>query len=132
MGRLKQTRIVRYGRKLKGLRALHSAVGLFRGFPKLPREGQALRDMTVADWAAENGNPEILEALLRSVYKDCWARRYNMMIVGGSIDDPALRAADRFPGPSVLSNIVMFSKDPALLEKGRIDTSRPYVDLAML
>jgi hypothetical protein len=132
MGCLKQTRIVRYGRKLKGLRALHSAVGLFRGFPKLPREGQALRDMTVADWAAENGNPEILEALLRSVYKDCWARRYNMMIVGGSIDDPALRAADRFPGPSVLSNIVMFSKDPALLEKGRIDTSRPYVDLAML
>lgn len=132
MGRLKQTRIVRYGWKLKGLRAVHSAVGLLGGFPRLPREGEVLRDVTVTDWAVENGDPEILEALLRNISNEYRARRYSVMTVGGPIDDPALGAADRFPGPSVLSTIVMFSRDPGLLEKGRVDTSRPYVDLAML
>jgi hypothetical protein len=132
MGRLKQTRVVRYGWKLKGLRAVHTAAGLFGGFPRLPREGEVLKDVTVTDWAVERGNPKIMEALLRNVYNDCRAKRYNVMSVGGSIDDPALRAADRFPGPSILSTIVMFSRDPGLLEEGRIDTSRPYVDLAML
>jgi hypothetical protein len=132
MGRLKQTKIVRYGLKLEGLKAVHSAAAAMFGFPRLPREGQALKDVTVTDWAVEGRDPDILEALLRNVYNEYRARRYNMMIVGGSIDDPALRAADRFPGPSVLSNILMFSWDPRLLEDGRVDTSRPYVDLAML
>ncbi len=132
MGRLKQTRVVRYGFKLKGLRAVHSAAACLAGFPRSPRQGEALRDVTVTDWAVEKRDPEILEALLRNVYNEYRVRRYNVMIVGGSIDDPALRAADRFPGPSVLSNILMFSRDPGLLEDGRVDTSRPYVDLAML
>jgi len=132
MGRLKQVRVVRYGWKLKRLRAAHAAASLVGGFPRWPREGEVLRDLTVTDWAVENGDPEILEALLRSVYNDCRAGRYHVMIVGGLSEDPALGAADRFPGPSILSTIVMFSKDARLLEDGRIDTSRPCVDLAML
>jgi len=132
MGRLKQTRVVRYGLKLEGLKAVHSAAAAMFGFPSLPRKGEALKDVTVTDWAVEERNPDILDALLRNVYNEFRAKRYNVMIFGSSLGDPALRAADRFPGPTVLSNIVAFSRDASLLAEGRLDTSLPYVDLAML
>lgn len=132
MGRLKQTRVVRCGWKLKMLRAVHRAGAAVLGFPPLPREGEPLRDVTVSDWAVEGRDPVILEALLGNVYNEFRAKRYNVMIVGGTAGDPALRAADRFLGPAVLSTIVMFSKDPALLEERRVDASFPYVDVALL
>jgi hypothetical protein len=132
MAGLKQTRIVRYGGKLRALRAVHAACAPLLGFPRLPREGEPLREVTITDWAVEGRDPAILEALLASVYNECRARRYTVMIVGGTAGDPALLAADGFIGPSVRSSIVMFSKDPALLVEGRVDASLPYVDLAML
>lgn len=131
-GRLKQNRIVRYGWRLGGLKALHSAAAALWRFPRMPGEGEALKDVTITDWAVEGRNPEILEALLRNIHNESRARRYNVMIVGSCRHDPALRATRKFPGPSILSNIVLFSRDASLLEEGRIDTSLPYVDLAML
>jgi hypothetical protein len=43
-----------------------------------------------------------------------------------------LRATKRFLGQTTVSEIVLFSTDPSLLEDGRVDTSLPYIDLAML
>ena len=132
MAGLKQTRLVRYGWGLNALRALHAAGAPLLGFPRLPREGESLKDVTVTDWAVEGRDPDILEALLARVYNESRSKGINVMTVGGMAGDPALGAADRFFGPSVLSSMVMFSKDPTRLAEGKVDASFPYMDLALL
>lgn len=131
-GGLKQTRILRLGRKLRWLKAAHSAAAGLLNFTPMPRNGLATRDVTIAECAAKDRDPEILRALLTAVHNEHAQRRYNVMIVGGCLQDPLLLAAGRFPGPSTTSSIVLFSWDPSLLEEGRIDTSMPYIDPVML
>jgi hypothetical protein len=131
-GGLKQNRIVRYGRKLKWLRAAHAAAASLLDFPPLPKEGGTTKEATVTDCAVRGRDPEIMEALLTRVHNDCAQKKYNLLIVGSCGQDPLLRATKRFLGQTTVSAIVLFSTDPSLLAEGRIDTSRPYVDLAML
>jgi len=131
-GRLKQNRIVRYGLKLRWLKAFHSAAAGLFGFPHMPKEGETVRDVTISDYAVEGRNPEILEALLLRIYNEYQVKRYNLMIIGSCSHDPLLRATRKFPGNSILSSVVLFSKDASFLAEGKIDTSLPYVDLVML
>lgn len=131
-GGLKQTRILRLGRKLKWLRAVHSAAAGLLDFAPMPRLGLPTRDVTVTDCAARGRDPEVLRALLTAVHNEYARRRYNLMIVGGCLGDPLLEAAKRFPGPSTFSAVVLFAWDPALLDEGRTDASLPYIDPVML
>lgn len=131
-GGLKQNRIVRYGRKLKWLRGAHATAAALLDFPPLPKEGGTTREATVTDCAVRGRDPEILVALLSRVHNDCAQNKYNLLIVGSCGQDPLLRATKRFLGQSTVSDIVLFSNDPSLLAEGQIDTSLPYVDLAML
>jgi len=132
MERLRQTRIIRYGTKLGLAKKVHSLFAPLAGFPILPREGERIKDVTITDCAVRERRPEILEALLRKISNDLHARAYNMMTVGSSRQDPLLRATRGFISHPVVSNIVLFAKDPALLAEGRIDASLPYMDLAMI
>jgi hypothetical protein len=131
-GGLKRNRIVRYGRKLRWMRKVHAAAAALLDLPPMPKEGMTTRDATVTDCAVRGGDPEILEALLARVHNDCAQKKFDLLIVGGCGHDPLLRAAKRFPGQTTVSEIVLFSNDPTLLAEGRIDTSLPYIDLAML
>jgi len=78
--------------------------------------------------AAVNRLMKWLRVLFVAVFAVLMIRNLPKLEFENSLDrwvrpgSPALRAADRFPGPTVLSNIVAFSRDPSL----------PYVDLAML
>jgi hypothetical protein len=131
-GGLKQNRIVRYGRKLKWLRSVHTAAAALLDLPPLPKEGGTTKEATITDCAVRDRDPEILEALLSRVHNDCAQKRYNLLIFGSCGQDPLLRATKRFLGQTTVSEIVLFSNDPSLLADGRIDTSLPYIDLAML
>ena len=131
-GGLKQNRIVRYGRKLKWLRKAHAAAAALLDLPPLPKEGGTTRDATITDCAVRGRDPEILEALLARVHNDCAQKKYHLLIVGSCGRDPLLRATKRFLGQTTVSEIVLFSTGPSLLAEGRIDTSLPYIDLAML
>jgi len=132
MERLRQTRIIRYGPKLKLGKAAHRLFARLAGFPPMPGEGDRIKDVTITDCAVRDRKPEILEALLRRIYNELHARKYNMMTVGSCRQDPLLRAARRFIGYQVVSNLVLFAKDPSFLAEGRIDASLPYVDFAMV
>jgi hypothetical protein len=131
-GGLKQNRIVRYGRKLKWLRNAHAGAAALLDFPPLPKEGGTTREATVTDCAVRGRDPEILEALLAKVHNDCARKKFDLLIVGSCGHDPLLRATKRFLGQTTVSDIVLFSSDPSLLAEGRVDTSLPYIDLAML
>ena len=114
------------------LRAVPSAAASLLDFPPLPKEGGTTKEATVTDCAVRGRDPEILEALLSRVHNDCAQKKYNLLIVGSCRQDPLLRATKRFMGQTTVSDIVLFSNDPSLLAEGRIDTSLPYIDLAML
>ncbi|MBN2200303.1 MAG: hypothetical protein JW747_10710 [Candidatus Aminicenantes bacterium] len=131
-GSLKQTRILRLGRKLRWLRAAHSAAADLLGFAPMPRLGMPTRDVTVCDCAARGRDPRVLRALLAAVHNECARRRYNLMIVGACHGDPLFEAVRGFPGPSTFSTVALFAWDPALLEEGRIDASLPFIDPVML
>ncbi|MGZ5468795.1 MAG: hypothetical protein ACXW2O_02635 [Candidatus Aminicenantales bacterium] len=132
MERLRQTRIIHYGAKLKIAKKAHALFARLAGFPQMPGEGDRIKDVTITDCAVRDRKPEILEALLRRIYNELRERKFNMMTVGSCRQDPLLRAARGFIGYQVVSNIVLFAKDPSLLAEGRIDASLPYVDLAMV
>jgi hypothetical protein len=132
MIRLKQNRVVRYGTKLRMVRTALAMFARLAGFPPTPGEGETIRDVTITDCAVRERDPEILEALLSKVYNEYRARRFNMMTVGGCRHDPLLDATTAFLSYPVSSNIVLIATDQSLLAEGRIDTSLPYVDVAML
>jgi hypothetical protein len=132
MGRLKQIRIFRYGQKLEFARRLYAVLARLAGSAPMPRRGGILRTVTVTDCAVRGRDPAVLEALLRKIYRDVRERRYHMLIVGGCRRDPLLAATEKFIARSVVSHIVLFANNPALLADGRIDATLPYVDPAML
>lgn len=132
MGRLRQTKILRYGARLKFVKKGHAIFARLAGFSPMPGEGDTIKEVTITDCAVRGRKPEILAALLRKIYNEYRVRKYNMLTVGSCRHDPLLQATREFASYPVISNIVLFSKDPSLLAEGRIDASLPYVDLAML
>ena len=131
-GIFKQNVIVRYGRKLKMIKILHSMLARLFALPQMPKEGEALKDATIIEYATLRRNPDILEALLLKIYNDYHRQKYNMLIIGSCSDDPILNATQNFFNHSVVSSLILFSKDESLLEDGKIDTSLPYMDLVAL
>ena len=131
-GIFKQNVIVRYGRRLKMIKIFHTIFARLFDLPRLPKEGEALRDVTVIEYAAKERNPDILEALLLKIYNEYRVRKYNMLIIGSCSDDPILNATQNFYNHSVVSSVILFSKDESLLEQGKMDTSLPYIDLVAL
>lgn len=132
MGVFKQNIIIRYGRKLKMVKIFHAIFARLFALPQMPKEGQAIRDVTIIEYAAKDRNPDILEALLLKIYNEYRGRKYNMLIIGSCAGDSLLDATNKFFVHSVVSSIILFSKDESLLEEGEIDTSLPYIDLVML
>jgi hypothetical protein len=131
-GIFKQNRIIRYGRKLKMINIFYAILARLFGLPQMPREGDAIRDVTIIECAAKDRSPDILEALLLKIYNEYRDRRYNMMIIGSCANDPLLKATKKFFTHPVVSSIILFSNDESLLDGGKIDTSLPYIDLVML
>lgn len=131
-GVFKQNVIIRYGRRLKLVRIFYKILARLFRMPPLPEEGEAIRGITVLEYAVENRNPDILEALLTKIYNEYRRRKYTMLIFGSCAGDPLLYGAKKFFVHTVVSSLILFSKDESLLEEGKIDASLPYVDLVML
>jgi len=131
MGTVKQNRILRYGPRLKWLKRALALISPLGGYPPLPREGEAFRDVTILDYAAKERNPEILQALLQAIYRDYRRKRYHMMIFGYADGDPLGAAARPFFSREVVSEIVLFSKSKRTVEEF-VTNAYPYIDMALL
>lgn len=131
-GAFKQNRVVRYGMRLRAVRMLFGALTRVTGLPALPRAGESFRDVHLTDWAVEDRDPEILEALIRKVYAAYRAKKYNSIVLGSYAGDPLLTVTDGFTMERLHSDIVLASTEEEMLREGRIDVSRPYIDVALL
>jgi len=129
---LRQNRVLFYRKSFKLKKMLFSFLEFIFKFPPLPREGEAFRDVTITDYAIKERNPEVMEALLLKISNEYREKKYNILIFGSYYEDPLLKASKKFFSKSVISNIVLFSKNKIDFEDGKIDTSKPYIDIALL
>lgn len=128
---IRQVRIMAYRKKFKWVYGIYSLFGPILGFPKLPRPGEPFREIIVNDFATENRDPVIFEALLRRVYNDARKRGYNMIEVGSYVGDPMLVAVKPFFTQEIYSHTIVGTATADYIDKGQIDVSRPFVDIAL-
>ncbi|MEA1876182.1 MAG: hypothetical protein U9N86_04910 [Bacteroidota bacterium] len=128
---IRQVRIMAYRKKFKWVYRIYSLLGPVLGFPKLPLPGTPFREIIVNDFATENRDPVIFEALLRRVYNDARKRGYNLIEVGSYVGDPMLAAVKPFFTQDVYSHTIVGTTTADYLDKGQIDVSRPFVDIAL-
>jgi hypothetical protein len=128
----KQNRVIKYGKAFLPSRIGYWLMSKIYGLPPLPEEGRIFRDVTITDYAVKDRNPRLMEALLRAVYSDYRKQGYHSMIWGSSVDDPLLKAADAFFHQDIISNIVLLSTRPELIDNNSIKNNVPYIDIACL
>ena len=128
----KQTRVYRYGKQFAAAKALYKSLSLLFNMTPLPGPGECFKDFIISDYAVKNREPVIMNALLRYIYNDFRKRGFQIMIWGSSSDDALLKASDSFFYKSVISNIVLFSPNPAMLASDSIRKNLPYIDLSCL
>lgn len=107
----KKNRILKFGLKMKAVRFFYNMTARFFSGSKLPKEGEAFRDITIAEYAVNNRDPEILEALLRYIYKHYRKEGYHSIIIGSGVNDPMLKATDIFLSKEVRSNVILGAID---------------------
>lgn len=128
----KQTRVLRYGRRFLPARIAYKTLALLFHLPPLPLPDGCFKDFMITDYAVRERDPGIMNALLRVVYNDYMKRGFQNMIWGSSADDPLLRASKGFFYQRVVSNIVLISTDPSMVESGAVRNHLPYIDLPCL
>lgn len=128
----KQTRVLKYGWKLKFIRLVYlTLTGLFN-FPPLPKQGNTFKDIYITDYAVKERDPLILNALLKKIYNDYRKLKYNTIVFGSYQSDLLLKALNGFSNQSIKSHIVGFSYDKSFLETVNEESEMPYVDVALL
>jgi hypothetical protein len=128
----KQNRVVRYSPWLGAVRSANNLISFLAGTPSLPAPGDSFRDVVVTDWAVRERSVELMHALLEHVYNTYYAQGYHSMIFGSCADDPILGATRGFIRTKVVSDIALFSLGEGQWEPGKIQTSLPFIDIALL
>lgn len=127
----RRVRVMEYRKRFKWVYWLYKITRPIMRFPGLPKPGEPFRELIVNDFAVENRDPKILEVLLRAIYREAHRKRYNMIQIGSYSGDPILKAVRPFFAMSVYNHVVMGSTSEDLIKEGRINTTRPYVDIAL-
>jgi len=88
----KQSRVLRYSRRLRVARTLlNGAASVTRGTP-LPDAGELLRYCTAFNVCVPGDSPEVLRALVRSSYADLRDAEYAFATIGLDVRDPLCAA----------------------------------------
>jgi hypothetical protein len=128
----KQNRVLNYGIRFLPALLTYKFLSLLFGFSPLPEKGDIFRDINITDYAVKNRDPQIMKALLRAIYSDCRKSGYQSIIWGCTAGDPLLKACNGFFSQSVISNIVLMSTQPELIEDNSVEKRLPYIDVACL
>ncbi len=122
MTSFKKNRVLKFDLKMKAIRLFYNFAALLFGSSKLPKTGEAFRDITIAEYAIENRSPEILEALLRYISDHYRKQGYHSIIIGASTSDPMLKATDIFLSKEVRSNVILGSIKKEKTQKIELQT----------
>jgi len=104
---IKKNRIKFRGFKMKLVHNAYNLLAHLNGSAKLPEPGEPYRDVTIAEYAVLDRDPEIMQELLRSVYWDYRRMGYHSVIFGCSSEDPIRQATKPFLSREVRSGVVI-------------------------
>jgi hypothetical protein len=127
----KRTRILKYKKRFKVVRMIYKLLSLLNHYPDLPKDGDLINEVYLADLVIKESNHLVLKSLLKVIYNVYHKKNYNLINIGSYKDDPLLKATKSFFFTSLHSNIY-FSE---LGEDNGIDAykiNRPSIDIAML
>jgi GNAT superfamily N-acetyltransferase len=128
----KQTRILRYGKRFRPAKLLYKSLSVLFQLSPLPIPGECFKDFIITDYATRDRDPGIMNALLRFIYNEFRRQGFQIMIWGSSSDDPLLKASEGFFYQRIVSNIVLISTNPAMVESSAISNNLPYIDIPCL
>lgn len=128
----RQTKIYHYGKHFLPARIFYRSLSAFCHLPPLPFPGEGFKEITVTDYAAGNRDPAIMNALLLFIYNKFRRLGYHLINWGSSIDDPLLKATRGLFHQRFISNIILVSTKPEMLEHGAVKNYLPYIDLPCL
>ncbi len=94
-----------------------------------PEPGEHFNELTITDYAVENRDAKIMNALLCEIYHRNLNGKYHLMNFGSCTGDNLLRAVKGFWHFNTVSGIIFTSLDPA---EFNIKTRLPYIDIAFL
>lgn len=127
---MKKNIVEKYSGRLLLVRLMANFLSLVAGCPKLPKPGSAFSTVYITDYYCEGRDPEIMEALLRSVYNEWLGKRYNLMIFGAPEADPLLKAIRPFTHQKISTHILIGAREERILDT--INTPLPYFDMALV
>lgn len=126
---IRQTRVLKFGRKFIPILLAYRMVSLFSTIPPLPVKGEALHEMHIGHVYVNKDDPEVFYALLSHVYHNARSRGMHTMLWGSHSKDPLLGAIRRFTGIEIRSNIVAVSTRRDILA---MDYPSPFIDTTFL
>jgi hypothetical protein len=128
----KQIRILKYSKQFKRIKNTYNLFFRFFRVPPLPDAGQAFKAVYITDYAVEKRDSEIMNAMLRKIYNEYRSQHFNLIVFGSYKNDKLLEATKGFFSQSVESNIYLFHRDEAMIEKLKQTKDIPYIDVAFL
>jgi len=125
----RRTSVVKYSSAFYPV--LLSYKALLNIFPlaPFPRKGESFKELTLTDYAAENRDVTIMNALLCEIYHRHLNRKYHFMNFASCGSDNLLNAVKGFWCRNIISHIIFTSFDPV---KFNMQMNLPYVDIAFL
>lgn len=128
----KQTIVLKYSRQFNITKKIYSILSWLFNFPSLPPKGEPFKDIYITDCAVNNRDPLIFRALLLKIYNEYRRLKYNTIIFGSYESDELFKALKGFFNQAVKSHIVASAYDISLLNQVGQETSKPYIDIALL
>ena len=132
MSLVKQTRILKYGSAFLPAKIAYEFFSTLFNQPALPKPGDHFSEVTITDYAVKDRDPGIMNALLKTVYRQYRHLGFHFMVWWSSEDDPLLIATKGFMKQQIRSNIVLFSTKPEWLEEGTVKNHLPYIDASAI
>lgn len=105
----KKNRVLTYSTGMSMIRQVYNMAAKFSSAASLPAAGEPFRDITIAEYAVKDRNPDILEALLRYIANNYRTRGYHSLIFGSDSKDPLLKATSPFLSRELRSNVILGS-----------------------
>ncbi len=128
---IRKLRVMAYHKQYRAVKIIYGMAAPLFGFPRLPKPGDPFREIVINDYGVQDRNPLILKALITHIYKEYRKLGYNMVQIGSYEGDPILAATKGFFSQPFYSHMIFGAKDPDCIERENIDTSRPYLDIAL-
>jgi hypothetical protein len=128
---LRRSRVIKYQGKMQWLRLAYNAEARLRGFAKLPVAGDCFHFVYLTHLEVENDQPELLNALLCSIYNELRTQPLHFMSLMVPIGSPLEAGLKGFRLQRMAMELLAFSNARSAWHGRSLSTLRPGFEMAL-